>query len=151
MIRLATTLLLALCASATAAPDPLQLDVRTDRLRSQLDDFLSGATVNDAAIHDAFWAEELVYTSSRGTRFGKASLMAGVQESGPVAPEDVDAVYSARDVRIRLIGELALLDFVLVAAEGDGSAALYLNSGVFVWRGGRWQAVSWQATTAAPE
>ena len=151
MIRFTTLLVLLLSWNTAMAGDALELDVRAERLRAQLDGFLAGATVNDAAVHDAFWAEELVYTSSRGTRFGKASLMAGVRESGPVAPEDVEAAYSARDVRIRLFGELALLDFVLVATEEDGSEAQYLNSGTFVWRDGRWQALAWQATARAPE
>lgn len=136
-----------LCASALAAP--AQSDARADRLRARVDAFLAGATVNDAEIHDAFWAEELVYTSSSGTRFGKASLMAGVRESGPIAAADAEASYSAEDVRIRLFGELALLDFTLVADGADGSQARYLNSGVFVWRDERWQAVNWHATKGA--
>lgn len=119
------------------------------QLRAQLAAFVEGAAANDAAVHDAFWAEELVYTSSSGTRFGKAELMAGVHASGPADPADVEASYGARDVIVRLVGELGLLDFTLVAFEADGAEQLYLNSGTFVWRDGRWQAVNWQATKAA--
>ena len=119
------------------------------QLRAQLAAFVEGAAANDAAVHDAFWAEELVYTSSSGTRFGKAELMAGVHASGPADPADVEASYGARDVIVRLVGELGLLDFTLVAFEADGAEQLYLNSGTFVWRDGRWQTVNWQATKAA--
>ena len=119
------------------------------QLRAQLAAFVEGAAANDAAVHDAFWAEELVYTSSSGTRFGKAELMAGVHASGPADPADVEASYGTRDVIVRLVGELGLLDFTLVAFEADGAEQLYLNSGTFVWRDGRWQAVNWQATKAA--
>ena len=119
------------------------------QLRAQLAAFVEGAAASDAAVHDAFWAEELVYTSSSGTRFGKAELMAGVHASGPADPADVEASYGARDVIVRLVGELGLLDFTLVAFEADGAEQLYLNSGTFVWRDGRWQAVNWQATKAA--
>lgn len=83
------------------------------QLRAQLAAFVEGAAASDAAVHDAFWAEELVYTSSSGTRFGKAKLMAGVHASGPADPADVEASYGARDVIVRLVGELGLLDFTL--------------------------------------
>jgi hypothetical protein len=35
-------------------------------LTHMLNEFLSGASINDAAAHDRFWAEDLVYTSSKG-------------------------------------------------------------------------------------
>ena len=37
-----------------------------DDLTQMLHDFLNG--VSEAAVHDRFWAEDLVYTSSAGTR-----------------------------------------------------------------------------------
>ena len=136
-------------ADATAGATANATASAEAQLRAQLAAFLEGAAANDAAVHDAFWAEELVYTSSSGTRFGKAELMAGVHASGPADPADVEASYGARDVIVRLVGELGLLDFTLVAFEADGAEQLYLNSGTFVWRDGRWQAVNWQATKAA--
>jgi len=47
-------------------------------LHSLLDNFLAGATINDAAVHERFWADDLVYTSSAGARFGKAEIMSGL-------------------------------------------------------------------------
>ena len=32
-------------------------------LTGMLNEFLAGASINDAAAHDRFWAEDLVYTS----------------------------------------------------------------------------------------
>ena len=136
-------------ADATAGATANATASAEAQLRAQLAAFLEGAAANDAAVHDAFWAEELVYTSSSGTRFGKAELMAGVHASGPADPADVEASYGARDVIVRLVGGLGLLDLTLVAFEADGAEQLYLNSGTFVWRDGRWQAVNWQATKAA--
>lgn len=122
-------------------------------LERQLTVFLDGATVNDPQVHDAFWADELLYTSSSGTRFGKQALMAGVREAGVVAADDVTVVYGAEDVHVRLFGEVALLDFTLVATDGaaGGAQQRYLNSGVFLWRDGRWQAVNWHATRKAQD
>ena len=42
----------------------------TQQLTNTVNWFLDGASVNDAEIHDKFWAEELVYTSSNGTFTG---------------------------------------------------------------------------------
>ena len=55
-------------------------------LRSLLNEFLAGAGRNDAAVHDRFWAEDLIYTRSAGSRIGKADLMKGVR-SAPARKE----------------------------------------------------------------
>jgi hypothetical protein len=34
---------------------------------------------NDAAAHERFWAEELIYTGSSGKRIGKADILADVR------------------------------------------------------------------------
>ena len=57
-----TLLLTLLCGPAFAADDDAQL-------RLLLNEFLAGASVNDVAMHERFWAEDLVYTSSGGERF----------------------------------------------------------------------------------
>ncbi len=121
-------------------------------LQRQLEAFLAGATMNDAEQHDVFWADELVYTSSAGTRFGKQALMDNVNKTGLIKPEEIEMVYSAKDVNIRLFGDMALLDFTLVGTNSDNTenAQHYLNSGVFVWRDNRWQVVNWHATLKGP-
>ena len=35
------------------------------------------AKVDEEATHQRFWADDLIYTSSAGSRFGKAQIMAG--------------------------------------------------------------------------
>lgn len=140
MLRLTLILILLVAPGAWAKGSNTQL-------ATQLHTFLAGAGVNDPAIHDAFWADELVYTSSNGTRFGKAALMQGVNETGKLAPQAVTTRYRAEDIDIRLVEQIALLNFTLVAETGDNKVTgKYLNSGVFVWRDNRWQAINWQAT-----
>jgi quercetin dioxygenase-like cupin family protein/ketosteroid isomerase-like protein len=120
------------------------------QIRALLTQFLKG--VDEAEVHNHFWAEDLVYTSSRGTRTNKAAIMAGFE-----SPSDTSAegpVYSAEDVDIRLYGETAVLAFTLVAkASGEaGQAATtdyYLNTGTLLKREGAWQVVAWQATKKA--
>lgn len=117
-------------------------------LAALLAEFLDGATRNDAAIHNKYWADELIYTSSSGTRFGKAELMQSVSSRGMLKPDEIDSVYSSEDVRIMQYGDTAVVAFVLVGRSVKDTKR-YLNSGTFVKRDGQWKAVNWQATVKA--
>ena len=117
-------------------------------LTALLSEFLDGATRNDASIHNKYWADELIYTSSGGTRFGKAELMQGVTSRGMLKADEIDTVYSSEDVRIMQYGDTAVVAFVLVGKSANETKR-YLNSGTFVRKNGQWQAVNWQATRLA--
>jgi len=121
-----------------------------DELKSMLQEFLSA--VDREAAHDVFWAEDLVYTSSAGLRFGKAEIMSGFEDSvedSTSADVTPSVVYSGRDVDIRLYGDTAVVAFKLIATptdESDNGESYYFNTGTFLKRKGVWQAVAWQAT-----
>lgn len=130
--------------AAPPAPDGAELT-------KLLKDFLAGASSNDAAMHDRFWADDLVYTGSSGRRVGKAEIMRDVheEEGKPAEPGAETAVFSAEDIRIQQYGDTAIVAFRLVGAttkDGKTETANYLNSGTFLKRAGKWQAVNWQAT-----
>jgi hypothetical protein len=135
-------LTLALLATSPAAKDG-------PALTAMLTEFLAGASRNDAAVHDRFWAEDLIYTGSSGRRIGKADIMKDVRSAPAPAPTDPKTVYSAEDIRIQQYGKAALVAFRLVATtvgSDSTTVARYFNSGMFIQRGGRWQVVGWQAT-----
>lgn len=137
-----TMLLFAGLLPAAEAPDAPEL---TKLLR----DFLAGAGKNDAAMHERFWADDLIYTGSVGRRLGKAEIMRDVREEGPPKPTDEVTVYSAEDIRIQQYGDTAVVAFRLVATTAKKETKEvnnYLNTGTFVKRNGQWQAVAWQAT-----
>jgi ketosteroid isomerase-like protein len=137
-------LVLLLAGSAPGSPAP-----DAAALTSLLNEFLGGASRNDAAVHDRFWADDLIYTGSAGRRVGKAEIMKDVRSAPPPAPGEPQTVYTAEDVRIQQYGNAALVAFRLVATTARAEStqvARYLNSGMFVKRGGRWQVVGWQAT-----
>lgn len=117
-------------------------------LRNLLNDFLKGASESNAKVHDKFWDNDLVYTSSSGKRFGKEEIMSGLTaEAASKTPSTAD--YSAEDVEIRLYGETAVVAFRLVAATQSGkktSRTEYFNTGTFRKSGDDWRAVAWQAT-----
>lgn len=123
-------------------------------LTALLSKFLAGAGRNDAAVHDRFWAEDLIYTRSAGVRINKEELMRGVRSAPAAKPGDAVTVYAAEDVRIQQYGKTAVVAFKLVgtttAADGKKTVSNHLNTGTFVKRNGKWQVVAWQATTVPP-
>lgn len=140
-------LLLAASPLIQASPDEAQLT----RL---LNDFMAGASVNDEAAHDRFWAEDLVYTSSSGERFGKAEIMSSFDDTAEAAEDEAVAEYTAEDVRVQLYGETAVVTFRLVGTTQAAPPVVsqYFNTGTFLKRDGEWRAVAWQATKIpAPE
>lgn len=116
-------------------------------LSALLEQFLRGASSGDASMHDRFWSDDLVYTSSSGQRYGKTELMAGLTSSQ--AQTTPAPIYSADQVRIRIYDQLALIDFILVATANGTGQQRFLNSGALKQEGDQWRAVNWQATRKA--
>lgn len=127
---------------AQTAPDAAELT-------KLLKDFLAGAGRNDTAMHERFWADDLIYTSALGRRKGKADILRELREEGPPKPGDETAVYTAEEIRIQQYGDTAIVAFRLVATNdkaGVKTVTNYLNTGTFLKRNGKWQAAGWQAT-----
>jgi hypothetical protein len=136
--------------SASTAKTTVQPAPDAAGLTKLLNDFLAGASRNDVALHDRFWAEDLIYTGSSGKRIGKADIMRDVRKEAD-APQESDekSTFSAEDIRIQQYGTTAIVAFRLVGTTSKGGkteTANYLNTGTFLKRDGKWQAVSWQAT-----
>jgi ketosteroid isomerase-like protein len=119
-----------------------------EELTRLLKEFLDGASRNDAAAHDRFWADDLIYTRSSGVRTGKAEILENAR-SGPTATADESTEYSAEDIRIQQYGDTAVVAFRLVGRTGSGAQPVvehFLNTGTFVKRDGEWRVVAWQST-----
>jgi hypothetical protein len=143
-IALAVVLIVSLPPSfhAQSAPD-------AGELTRLLKEFLDGASRNDAAVHDRFWAEDLIYTGSSGRRIGKSDIMRDQRSPRAPGSEDSSTTYSAEDIRIQQYENTAIVAFRLVAVtkrEGKSETSNFLNTGTFLKRDGKWQAVSWQST-----
>jgi ketosteroid isomerase-like protein len=133
-------LMLTLSLNAQTAPDGAELT-------KLLNDFLAGASRNDAATHERFWADDLIYTGSSGRRVSKADILKDVRS--PAHPPEQAIMYAAEDIRINQYGDTAIVAFRLIGKVEKGAQAeitRYLNTGTFLKRKGKWQAVSWQAT-----
>jgi ketosteroid isomerase-like protein len=135
---------------------PAQTAPDTAELTKLLQDFLAGASKNDIAMHDRFWADELVYTSALGRRKGKADIMRELRDETKATPkpEEGTTVYTAEDIRIQQYGDTAVVAFRLLATTdkaGTKSVANYFNTGTFLKRNGKWQVIAWQATVLPKE
>src|SRR5829696_9258085 len=139
----ALLLLLITCSAfAQTAPDAAELT-------KLLNHFLAGASRNDPAIHDRFWADDLIYTRSAGRRVNKAEVMHDVRSAPAPKPADPKTIYTAEDIQIQQYGNTAVVAFRLVATTETGDrkqVANLLNSGTFVKWDGKWQVVNWQST-----
>src|SRR5690349_19052451 len=144
-VALCVICLFAIASSALAqatAPDAAELT-------KLLNEFLAGASRNDPAAHERFWADDLIYTRSAGRRTTKAEIMHDLRSAPAPKPDDPKTVYTAEDVRIQQYGDTAIVAFRLVAtteANGAKQVQNLLNSGTFLKRNGKWQVVNWQST-----
>lgn len=148
--------LLTLIASGASA----ETDHRA-ALQTLLDQFLAGAA-SDIQVHQRFWADDLIYTSSSGQRFGKQKILDGMRpdkdeeksnEEKKSVEKEADSIrYRAEDTDIRLFGNTAIVAFRLIAEPAGGGSgsntpkSQYYNTGTFINRNGQWSAVAWQAT-----
>jgi hypothetical protein len=69
---------------------PLAKDA--DELTRLLQEFLAGASRNDVAAHDRFWAGDVIYTGSGGKRRVKADIMQDVRSAPAPKPSDPTTV-----------------------------------------------------------
>jgi ketosteroid isomerase-like protein len=149
-ILLTSLLLMTLSAGLQAETAPA-----APELTKLLREFLAGASRNDPAMHERFWADDLIYTSSTGKRIGKADILREVNaERLSAKPGTEQQTYSAEDIQIHQYGDVAVVAFRLLATpepKGNKSVSYYFNTGTFVKRNGQWQAVAWQATTVPKE
>jgi ketosteroid isomerase-like protein len=134
-------LALALTAPASAIAD------NGDALKRLLSEFLAGA--HDPTVHEAFWADDLVYTSSAGERYGKAAILERLADAP--ARETPAPDYRGEDIEVRVEGRTAVVTFRLVADLPNGSTRSYFNTGVFRHDDGGWRAFAWQATAIPGE
>lgn len=134
--------------SATTPPAPDAAE-----LTQLLKDFLAGASHNDIAAHEKFWAEDVIYTSSMSKRRGKPEILADVRKAA-AEPTEEKSTYTAEDIQIQQYDTTAIVAFRLVGTTTKGDkteVANYFNTGTFLKRDGKWQVVAWQATKIPAE
>ena len=146
--------LVAAIAAYGGEASPPDAEHTRSEIATLLTTFLTPAVNNGRAGHERFWADDLVYTSSAGKVMRKADIMKSFADT-PAAKSgeqsDAGPVFTAEDILVRPYGDMAALTFRLVERDPDGKISYFRNSGAFLWRHGKWQAITWRATRVAPE
>src|SRR5687768_16969369 len=83
-VRVGNTMRVVACAVAVLATGSLGAGESAgapaaEDLTALVKEFLAGVSRNDAAVHDRFWADDLVYTRAAGERVGKADILRDVR------------------------------------------------------------------------
>ncbi len=141
LLSLVAVFLVSANLHAQTTPDAAQLT-------TLLNNFLTGAGRNDVQIHDNFWADDLIYTGAAGRRVTKANIMDDLRKA-PSPSTLPKTTYGAEEIRIQQYGDTAIVAFRLVATVERGNkteVSKFFNTGTFLKRNGKWQAVAWQAT-----
>lgn len=116
-----------------------------------LREFMDAAGRNDGAVFDKFFADDVIYTRATGAVINKADIMHSLKTPPPQT--NAHTTYSAEELTLHEYGETVVVAFRLEArtehADGKVDTARYRNTGTFLRRNGRWQAVAWQATKIA--
>ena len=132
------------CVANTGAPAQTKA---TEEVTALLREFLAGAGSGDRAMFEKFFAGDVIYTRATGVVITKADIMGSL---GKPAASEGKSSYSAEDITVHEYGDTVIVAFRLEGRteHGDGKVeqAHYRNTGTFLRRNGRWQAVAWQAT-----
>jgi ketosteroid isomerase-like protein len=108
-------------------------------------DFLAAVPKNDRKIFEQFFADDVIYTRSAGVTVTKADILKNINVRAASEPE---ATYDADDFTVHPYGSMAVVNFRLIQHNGN-ETNYFRNTGTFLKRSGKWQAVAWQATKAA--
>lgn len=121
-------------------------DATTQQVTQLVRDFLANVPKNDPKVFQEFFADDVLYTRATGLTVTKADILKNIDVR---ATSDPQMTFEGDDFTVHPYGELAVVNFRLIAhnvENGKATTAYYRNTGTFLKRNGKWQAVAWQAT-----
>jgi ketosteroid isomerase-like protein len=121
-------------------------DATTQQVTQLVRSFLANVPKNDPKVFQEFFADDVIYTRAVGVTVAKADILKNI---GVRAASDPQATYDADDFTVHPYGEMAVVNFRLIMHNTEGGKATtsyFRNTGTFLKRHGKWQAVAWQAT-----
>jgi ketosteroid isomerase-like protein len=126
-------------------------DATTQQVTQLVRDFLANVPKNDPKVFQEFFADDVIYTRAVGVTVAKADILKNIDARATSAPQ---ASFEADDFTVHPYGEMAVVNFRLIAhnsENGKPTTVYYRNTGTFLKRHGKWQAVAWQATKVPEE
>ena len=104
--------------------------------------FLADVPKNDKKVFEEFFADDVVYTRASGVTVTKADIIKNIDVR---ATNEPNATFEADNITVHPYGDMAVVNFRLVQHVG-ADTNYFRNTGTFLKRNGKWQAVAWQAT-----
>jgi ketosteroid isomerase-like protein len=139
--------MMALAQSNARATKPgVPQDATTQQVTQLVRDFLANVPKNDPKVFQEFFADDVIYTRATGLTVTKADILKNIDAR---ATNDPQMTFEGDDFTVHHYGEMAVVNFRLIAhntENGKPTVAYYRNTGTFLKRNGKWQAVAWQAT-----
>jgi ketosteroid isomerase-like protein len=132
--------------NAQASKPAAQQDAATQQVTQLVRDFLANVPKNDPKVFQEFFADDVIYTRAVGVTVAKADILKNIDARAAADPQ---AKFEADDFTVHPYGEMAVVNFRLIAhnnENGKPTTVYYRNTGTFLKRNGKWQAVAWQAT-----
>jgi ketosteroid isomerase-like protein len=120
-------------------------------LEQRVRDFLANVPKNDKKVFEDFFADDVIYTRSAGVTVSKADIIKNI---GVRAANEPEATFDSDDFTVHPYGHFAVVNFRLImhnTVNGKQETATFRNTGTFMKRNGKWQAVAWQATKVPEE
>jgi hypothetical protein len=126
---------------AAKAPDAV-----SQQLVERIHSFLANVPKNDPKVFEDFFADDVIYTRSAGVTVTKPDIIKNIDVRQSNDPE---ATFDGDDFTVHTYGDAAVVNFRLIMhnlVDGRKETIYFRNTGTFVKREGKWQAVAWQAT-----
>jgi ketosteroid isomerase-like protein len=123
-------------------------DATTQQVTQLVRDFLANVPKNDPKVFQEFFADDVIYTRATGLTVTKADILKNIDVRATNEPQ---ATFEADDFTVHAYGEMAVVNFRLIMHNNEGgkpTTSYFRNTGTFLKRNGKWQAVAWQATKA---
>ncbi len=136
-------------APASSAPTAVRMSAEDQATAKQVEqlvrDFLANVPKNDPRVFQEFFADDVIYTRSAGVTVSKADILKNIDVRAANEPQ---ATYEGDQFTVHAYGDMAVVNFRLIQHNGK-ETNYFRNTGTFLKRNGKWQAVAWQATKAA--
>jgi ketosteroid isomerase-like protein len=121
-------------------------DATTQQVTQLVRDFLANVPKNDPKVFQEFFADDVIYTRALGVTVTKADIIKNIDVR---AANDPQATYDADDFTVHPYSDMAVVNFRLImhnTENGKPTTTYFRNTGTFLKRNGKWQAVAWHAT-----
>src|SRR5579859_7823448 len=139
----AVAALLPIMAVAQAVKPATSNDPVVQQVTQLVRDFLANVPKNDPKVFQEFFADDVIYTRATGLTVTKADILKNIDVR---ATNDPQMTFEGDDFTVHPYGEMAVVNFRLIAhntESGKPTTAYYRNTGTFLKRNGKWQAVAW--------